>query len=382
MRPTRLDPRKPYKPLDVGNGIVSGSVTPGGLWLSLGFTHPVHGRVELTDAPAFPDASRGDQPAARRYRADLASPSRKGFGLHILRGDAEAFLVEDSLPLAVHEISHARVEALTLAPRGRPGAIQIIRLAARDQDTGISPNWRGSMRLARAAYTQLTPGGRLAAAPERTTFGQDGQMIWIDDRDLGAAAAIALPPHSQVPAGTSVPIVVAIALALTLDEAVREAMLLAGEGHELVGEEVRERRTWWQGVGRDAESDRAIRRATAYALDCAAARAGDGVVAMLADHEILPLVWTRDAYYVCRMLLESRATRRARPRGRRRIPALAVRAGGAPGRVVAAGIARERRVEGSRVPARPAGLSPPAPRRSRAAHGRRVPARSVHAHPR
>jgi hypothetical protein len=304
MRPTRLDPRKPYKPLDVGNGIVSGSVSPGGLWLSLGFTHPVHGRVELTDAPAFPDASRGDQPAARRYRADLADPKRKGFGLHILRGDSESFLVEDSLPLAVHEVSYARVEALTLAPRGRQGAIQIVRLAARDKDTGISANWRGTMRLARAAYTQLMPGGALPAAPERTTFGEDGQMIWIDDRDLGAAAAIALPPPSQVPAGTSVPIIVAIALALTLEDAIREAMFLAGEGHELVGVEVRERRAWWLGIGRDAEPDRAIRRASAYALDCAAARAGDGLVAMLADHQILPLVWTRDAYYVCRMLLE------------------------------------------------------------------------------
>ncbi|HUG05170.1 MAG TPA: glycoside hydrolase family 125 protein [Candidatus Limnocylindria bacterium] len=304
MRPTRLDPRKPYKPLDVGNGIVSGSVTPGGLWLSLGITHPVHGRVVLTDMPAFPDESHGDQPAARRYRADLAAPSRRGFGLYILRGDAEAFLVEDSLPLAVHEIGHARVEALTLAPRGRHGAIQIVRLAARDRDTAIGANWRGSMRLARAAYTQLTPGGALAAAPGRTTFGQEGQLIWMDDRELGAAAAIALPPSSQVPAGTSVPIVVAIALAQTLDRAIGEAMLLAGEGHELVGAEVRERRTWWQGIGRDAESDRAIRRGAAYALDCAAAQAGDELVALLADHEILPLVWTRDAYYVCRMLLE------------------------------------------------------------------------------
>ena len=277
MRPTRLDPRKSYKPLDVGNGIVSGSVTPGGLWLSLGFTHPVHGRVELTDAPAFPDESRGDQPAARRYRADLADPKReRASALYVLRGEAEAFLVEDSLPLAVHEVSYARVEALTLAPRGRHGAIQIVRLAARDKDTGIGANWQ-RIDAARACGVHAADAraARSPAAPERTTFGEDGQLIWIDDRDLGAAAAIALPPDSQVPAGTSVPIVVAIALALTLDDAIREAMLLAGEGHELVGAEVRERRAWWQGIGRDAESDRAIRRASAYALDCAAARAGD-----------------------------------------------------------------------------------------------------------
>ncbi|MGH7337893.1 MAG: hypothetical protein ACREI7_09960, partial [Myxococcota bacterium] len=304
MRPTRLDPRKPYKPLDIGNGIVSGTVTPGGLWLSLGITHPVHGRVVLTDSPPFEDDRRFDQGAVRAYRADLAAPARRGFGAHVLRGEAKAFLVEDALPLAVHETSYARIEALTFAPRGRRGALQIIRLAARDRDTGVQANWKGSMRLARAAYTQLTPGGALPAAPERTTFGQDGQLLWIDDRELGAAAAIALPPGSQVPAGTSVPIVVAIALAETLDDAIREAVLLAGEGHELVAAEVRERRSWWQGIGHDGESDRAMRRASAYALDCAAARCGDDLVAVLADHEILPLVWTRDAYYVCRMLLE------------------------------------------------------------------------------
>ena len=304
LRPTRLDPARPYKPLDVGNGIVAGTLTPNGRWLSLGITHPIHGRIELTDAPAFPDESRGDRPAARRYRADLASPSRRGFGLSILRGDADGFLVEDMLPLAVLEPADARIEVLTLAPRGRRGALQIVRVAARDRPTFVVADWRGTMRLARAAYTQLTPGGALPPAPERTTFGEDGRLVWIDDRELEAAAAIALPAGAEVPADMSMPFIAAVAFGGTLDEAIREAVLLAGEGHDLVGAEVRERRAWWIGIGRDAESDHAVRRATAYALDCAAARAGDDLVAVLADHEILPLVWTRDAYYVCRMLLE------------------------------------------------------------------------------
>lgn len=305
MRPTHLDPARPYKPLDVGNGIVAGTLTPNGRWLSLGVTHPVHGRVELTDAPEFPDASRGDQPAARHYRADLASPSRIGFGLLGLSGEAEAFLVEDSIPLAVLDRhGYARIEVITLAPRGRRGALQVVRIASRDAPIGVGNEWDGRMRLARAAYTQLTPGGALPAAPSNTTTGQDGPLIWLDDRELGASAAIALPAPAQVPAGMSLPFVVAIALGETLDEAVREAVALAGEGHDLIGAEVRDRRTWWTGIGRDAESHHPVRRATAYALDCAAAKAGDDLVAVLADHQILPLVWTRDAYYVCRMLLE------------------------------------------------------------------------------
>jgi len=52
----------------------------------------------------------------------------------------------------------------------------------------------------------------------------------------------------------------------------------------------------------DNGADHAARRGIAYAIECAAARSNDAV-ALLADHEILPLVWTRDAYYVCRALL-------------------------------------------------------------------------------
>jgi hypothetical protein len=304
MRPTRLDPRKPYKPLDVGNGIVAGTLTPNGRWLSLGVAHPVHGRVVLAHADAFPDERRLEQSAVREYRGALAARDRKGFGFWFLRGEAEAFLVEDTLPLAVLEqAGYARVEALTFAPRGRRGALQVIRVAARERDVGVAIGWRGAMRLARAEYTQLTPGGALVEVRSNTTTGQDGQLVWFDDRELGASAAIALPPYADLPANTSLPFVIAIAFGDSLEAAVREAVTLAGEGAVLLGEEVRERRAWWHGLGRDGDGDHAIRRGAAYALDCAASRVDDLAVAMLADHEILPLVWTRDAYYVCRMLL-------------------------------------------------------------------------------
>ena len=303
MRPTHLDPRKPYKPLDIGNGIVSGILTTGGRWLSLGVEHPVHGRVVLTDVADLPEERRLDQPAVRAYRAELASASRAGFGLALLSGGADAFLVEDSLPLAVHDRADARIEVLSFAPAGRRGAVQIVRVAAREEAIGLAFEWTGEMRLRRASYTQLTPGGALPPTRSRPLIGRDSRLIWIDDRELGAAAAIAIPADAQIPAGMSLPFVVAVSVADTLADAAREATSLAGEGVELVEAEVLSRRRWWQAVGRDGDADRPIRRAAAYALDCAASRAGEGVVAVLADHVILPLIWTRDAYFVCRMLL-------------------------------------------------------------------------------
>src|SRR5438309_7651599 len=123
-----LDPSKPYKPLDVGNGIVSGTVAPNGRLHSLGMAHPVIGRLWLTATEPFPESLRGDEDAVRRHRAALAAPDRPSFGLSLLDGHAEAFFLEDSFPLAVHDREDARIEVTTIAPNGRTGAVQVIRV--------------------------------------------------------------------------------------------------------------------------------------------------------------------------------------------------------------------------------------------------------------
>src|SRR5438094_8088045 len=76
---------------------------------------------------------------------------------------------------------------------------------------------------------------------------------------------------------------------------------------------MRARRAMWAGLGLDDDQAHEIRRGVAYALDCAASRTSENVVAIITDHEILPLVWTRDAYYICRALL-SAGPRNARAR--------------------------------------------------------------------
>ncbi|HUQ42027.1 MAG TPA: hypothetical protein VM052_05975, partial [Candidatus Limnocylindrales bacterium] len=318
MPQRRLDPRAPYKPLDVGNGIVAGSLNSGGRWLDLGIAHPVHGRVIVTDAPAYV-GDRLDPRAVRAYRATLASRDREGFGLALLeRASSAAALVEDTFPLAIHARRDARIESLAFAPSGRRGAAQVLRIDAR-RDMRIEPAWTGTMRLARAAYTQLTPGGALPDAEEHPILGHDGRVLWIADEGLGVAVAVALPPPLEIPAGASDTLAVAIALAQDADSAVREAIALAGAARELMPPEIARRRALWTGLDLARPAQRPQRRAFAYAVDCAASEIGSDAwsdspaehsrdaasraIAVLADHEILPLVWTRDAYYVCRALL-------------------------------------------------------------------------------
>ena len=222
--------------------------------------------------------------------------------MSFLEGPADAFLVEDSLPLAVHDRDEARIEVTTVAPRGRTGAVQIVRVIAR-APLRLVPEWSGHPRLGRADYTQITEGGPLPHPPVAPRQGRDGAALWIEDAALGAAVAFLVPAPIELRSGESGLLVAALAFGGRLADAIAEVRALARDASEGVGAEVRSRRAFWTGLGLGRDAAHPVRRGVGYALDCAASRITDRAVAIITDHEILPLVWTRDAYYICRALL-------------------------------------------------------------------------------
>lgn len=300
-----LDRRKRYKPLDVGNGIVSGTVAPNGRLLSLGVVHPVIGRLWLTATEPFPESSRGDENAVRQHRAALAAPDRPSFGLSMLGDPADVFLDEDSVPRGLQEDDRRRLEVLTVAPAGRTGVVQMIRVTAGRAALALVPDWSGRPRLGRADYTQITEGGTIPHPPVAPNEGRDGPIIWIDDRVLDAAVAVVLPGPVEIGVGATAELILAVALGRDLQATLAEARALARDGSGLAAEELRTRHEMWTGLGLEGDRLHEVRRGVAYALDCAASRTSGNVVAIITDHEILPLVWTRDAYYICRALLSA-----------------------------------------------------------------------------
>ena len=76
-----LDPDRPYKPLDVGDGAVAASVAADGRLVAVCAYHPEHGHVTLGGAARFADEHRHDPDRVRAYRADLADRDAPGFGL-------------------------------------------------------------------------------------------------------------------------------------------------------------------------------------------------------------------------------------------------------------------------------------------------------------
>lgn len=205
-----------------------------------------------TDVPAFDEMARRDPVAVRRYRAALAARDRPGFGFS-LAGDVE--LVGGSIP----RFRSRSDELVVFAPAGRRGIVQLTR-------GRVVASGQARWRLQRAAYTQLTEGGPLPPPSDR----------------LGAVA------YGGVPGAF------ALAFAETQEEAEREAWVLARDAAALLERELRER---------------TAARDIAWLLDCVACDAGGGAVALLADPEILPLVWTRDGYWIGRALLAAGGAR-------------------------------------------------------------------------
>jgi len=252
------------------------------------------------------DGSRFDQMEVRAYRESLADPKRPSFGFDLLDAEpSSVWLAEDSFPSAIVDRPEGRFASTIVAPIGRSGAVQIVRIKAKMEIRG--PTWTSTVRLARAEYTQLTAGGPLpdAHSHNRTSMHQrddwPDSLFLIEDRALGAAATIAAT-YAEIAAGNETAAILVVALGLDPVATMTEAHELARDAETLVDQQLNERRKLWAGLDLAGETARPMRRGVSYAIDCAALRTGDAI-AILADHEILPLVWTRDAYYVCRALL-------------------------------------------------------------------------------
>jgi hypothetical protein len=283
------------KPLDVGNGTVCASFGLDGSLLSVGASHPVVGFVELTAAPVFPAEHDGDADAVRQHRVDLLDPS-----------------------YGVVRITSTRTDALSGEPRwrmwGPSWEAQVEARAVPDrpvvvQRYEIEPSDAGRLRLMfagrldRPCYAEITPVGPIPPA-------------------LAANVVIARGPALELVVPGSTPPISAIVevsarrggltgwivneagawLYLTWDSAadVVEMQLMVtmrtGSPSVAVGPSPRLCRG---GRGLGLITAKALR----YTLSCTAVAVSDGMCCIVTDHRLLPLSWTRDAYYQAALLL-------------------------------------------------------------------------------
>lgn len=318
------------KPLDVGNGLIAGSVDGWGRLLAVGTHHERLGYAVLEAGPPFPDESRRSPEAVRAYRAGLADPQARGLGFAF--DEAWTVVSRDLVGAVVPRVELVKgslsVTVTTWAVRvdGRP--LPVVAQLHELRNTGDEPArwetcWGGPLRLGRAALSQLTEGGILTEPSESVVVDHDGDVLTAVKRDVGLAAVIEgfpggpprhvaghdpletwLPMVTTLPAGGRRGIELAVGLASSVDEARATTRELDGRDLQaLLDDDLARWRTTVDPLDErlPRAGRRLVRRAVAYTLACCALPV-DGGLCLLTDHRILPLGWTRDAYYTVRML--------------------------------------------------------------------------------
>lgn len=290
----------PRKPLDLGNGLVCASFGVDGSWLSVGSAHPELGLVELTGAPAFAAEDDGRVDVVRAHRARLADPSTAMLrvvgstpedtdGSGILRGAGWEARWE-----AWAEDGPTLVQRLALTSNG-PGSVRL--------------EFGG--RLARPAYAEITPGGPIPPALPLQTVALDGSTVHVrvplGADDLAArieiTASSALSAHGWTATDDGAVIEVAWDEPLVGAPLLTSVTLTGGR----TAPSPRPRGWWTWGAapaGLVSPGLAGIEAAAVrYTMGCTALEVAEDCCCILTDHRLLPLSWTRDAYYQAALLL-------------------------------------------------------------------------------
>ncbi len=359
-KPTKmLDRNHDYKPLDFGNGLVAGSVNDQGRIIALNTYQPEHGYVTLTTMRPFPDDRWYDPAFVRQYRAEQASATMPGFGFSFgeqLSFPATCAIDLPAMPAVELELATGvTANILTFAPlqddkQPLSGAIQLCTITnQRAEAYPLDYSWQGLLALTRASYAQLTEGGPLARPLDSYQVTHDKAILTLENSNLGQAVAIMvaeitansdqfkpLDPwqiddssinfinFSNSPDGNNQS-QVSLKLPGSLTLAARQTnRLIAMYGLGANAEQAHNNLSRLSETGLQDHTARhweelddiiqakvddppgmnwLIRQNLAYILACCAVPVANGAVCMITDHQLLPLAWTRDAYYAIQALL-------------------------------------------------------------------------------
>ena len=278
------------KPLDAGTGRLCASFDfATAAWLSLGAPHDGHGFVEVSAVPPFDERQRGDPAATRRHRlamtlaehaflsvvvdgeppvldADPSDPARprwSGRGVAVdVEADAEAPVIRQRW-----SVGSGHRQAVRIILRGqidRPALAEITELDA------PAPTSAGTTLTIDRGVARIEADGMPAAAII-SVFGC--QVVWrhMGDRVIGVLASR-----------------IEEAISFTIEASIEP---LPAEASRTIGDAI------------DRTGDRLTDRALTYIRGCTALRLAVDERVILTDHRILPLSWTRDAYWQALALL-------------------------------------------------------------------------------
>ena len=334
------------KPIDVGCGLLSASIGADGVVRSVNRYHPVVGFVTLHPIEQFPNDKWYDSGFVRRYRRRLTDPQEGGglgFGIRptapVLR--QEASYVESSAPLFEFQMEAFEAHSLFIAFAEGDATYLLNQweITNHSGETAVFPyEFGGTFSVGRCSYGQLTEAGPIPVPPLDNRLEVCGHRLTIANAHLPARADLFLfdgtEPVPLTPAQERAdqPVRYLHSAALTLapgesrtlrllyqlSPEIEEQAELAPTVLERAVEKGFERLTRLRRAqeGQEGLTDAErflVERNLDYVLSCCAIPVSDEHVCIITDHQLLPLSWNRDAYYMMQLLLTSARTTGEQP---------------------------------------------------------------------
>lgn len=275
------------KPVDAGTGQVCASFDAvSAAWLSVGTPHATHGFVELAAVAPFDERRRGDAAATREHRLAMTDPTEAVLAVEIdgqrpicAPSEGPAWIGDGVRAQIVRGTHTNSLRQSWEIDRPRAGATPSVHLVVRGRLD----------RPALAEITELSPPSPTGA-----------------DLSIDVAGATIVLRASLLPAEVTIRIDGGAARWSVADGLGRATLVWPTHG-SLAFTVTVEMATMTVPIGvvarPPAEQDRLIRAALTYIRGCTALAVASDECAILTDHRILPLSWTRDAYWQALALL-------------------------------------------------------------------------------
>ena len=318
------------KPVDLGCGRLSASVSASGQILSLNTYHPRVGFVTLTSIEQFPDTQFYHPAFVRRYRRrliDLAEQTRHGFGLRA-RGEIQQqtlLLLEKSVPLLRYHLGALEVSSLFLAGDGEGSShlINQVEISNTGETAAIFPyEFGGIWSMNRCSYAQLTEAGPLPLpTPVNALVVRENHLSLVNSHlparadvflfhngtplALSPAQETEVEPVSYIHCGEihlEKGETCLLTIVYVLVPAAEEPLVISASQVEGWSKKALATLPHWKSW-QDETAAFIVQRNIDYILSCCAVPVTDEHVCVITDHQILPLAWNRDAYYMVYLLL-------------------------------------------------------------------------------
>ncbi|TFE23573.1 glycoside hydrolase family 125 protein [Cohnella luojiensis] len=328
------------KPIDVGCGRLSASIGLDGQVRSVNGYHPQQGFITLTSIEQFPNDKWYDSSYVRRYRRGLVDPLKGestalGFGIRYQEKVVEqsVFYLEGKAPVFRYQFEKAEVNSLFVATEKNEKGYLIQRVEVinkSDKEIVFPYTVSGLFSLNRCSYGQLTEGGPIPIPPLENRVDIQSNHISICNQHLSARAdimlfsgqdALILSPlqekanepvnyeyETELTLGKGESRFISMVYTLSSQEE-RELELTHSDVEELIAKAIQDLPKWNKTAFAQGEKVEAaqfiIQRNLDYIMSCCSVPIGDEYVCVITDHQLLPLSWNRDAYYMMQLLLES-----------------------------------------------------------------------------